>query len=68
VPEEAWEKSMSQQAQAERFGKSRDQVRSVLERMKKRARRLPHIELHDHGASEANIEAEAAELLRCLSR
>ncbi|MGH7225119.1 MAG: hypothetical protein ACRELF_18000 [Gemmataceae bacterium] len=68
VPEEAWEESMSQQALAERFGKSRDQVRGVLERMKMRARRLLHIELRDHGASEADIEAEAAELLRSLSR
>lgn len=68
VPEDSGEAVMSQQALAERFGKSRDQVRGILERMKKRARRLLHIELRDHGASEADIEAEAAELLRLLSR
>jgi RNA polymerase sigma-70 factor (ECF subfamily) len=68
VPEEAGEDPMSQQALAERFCKSRDQVRGILDRMKKRARRLLHIELRDHGASEADIEAEAAELLRLLSR
>ena len=58
---------MSQRDIAERFGKTRDQVRCVLDRMKKRTRRLLHNELRDHGAAEADIEAEAAELLRLLS-
>jgi hypothetical protein len=59
---------MSQRAIAERFGKTRDEVRDVLARMKKRCLRLLRNELRDHGAAEADIEAEAAEILRLLSR
>jgi RNA polymerase sigma-70 factor (ECF subfamily) len=66
-PDEAGLAPLSQQAAAERFGKTRDEVRGILERMKKRCERLLRIELHDQGGSEADIEAEAAELLNLLA-
>lgn len=58
----------SQQALAELFGKTRDEVRGILDRMKKRCERLLRNELRDEGGTEADIEAEAAELLSLLSR
>jgi RNA polymerase sigma-70 factor (ECF subfamily) len=60
--------ALSQQALAERFGKTRDEVRGILDRMKKRCRRLLCNELRDHGGSDADIEAEADDLLSLLSR
>jgi len=59
---------MSQRDIAGRFGKTRDEVRGVLDRMKKRCQRLLRNELRDHGGAENDVEAEAAELLSLLSR
>jgi RNA polymerase sigma-70 factor (ECF subfamily) len=66
-PDDSATAPLSQQALAERFGKTRDEVRGVLERMQKRCRRLLRIELRDHGGSEVDLDGEAAELLRLLS-
>jgi RNA polymerase sigma factor (sigma-70 family) len=66
-PEDVGTEPLSQQAIAERFGKTRDEVRGILDRMKKRCLRLLRNELRDHGGSDTDIEAEADELLRLLS-
>jgi RNA polymerase sigma-70 factor (ECF subfamily) len=67
-PEDSSTPPLTQQAIAEQFGKTRDEVRGILDRMKKRCLRLLRIELSDHSGSETDIEAEAADLLRLLSR
>ena len=67
-PDDSLTEALSQQALAERFGKTRDEVRGILDRMKKRCLRLLRNELRDHGGSETDVEAEAAELLSLLSR
>jgi RNA polymerase sigma-70 factor (ECF subfamily) len=67
-PEDSDTEPASQQALAERFGKTRDEVRGILERMKKRVLRLLRNELRADGGSEEAVEAEAAELLQLLAR
>jgi RNA polymerase sigma-70 factor (ECF subfamily) len=66
-PEDSLTEQVSQQALAERFGKTRDEVRGILDRMKKRCLRLLRNELRDHGGNEDDIQAEATELLNLLS-
>jgi len=67
-PEDIGTPPMTQQALAEHFGKTRDVIRGVLERMKKRCQRLLRNELRDHGGSETDVETEAAELLTMLGQ
>jgi RNA polymerase sigma-70 factor (ECF subfamily) len=66
-PDDISTEPLSQQTLAEKFGKTRDEVRGILDRMKKRCLRLLRNELRDHGGSETDIQAEADELLRLLS-
>jgi RNA polymerase sigma-70 factor (ECF subfamily) len=66
-PEDHSMKPLTQQALAAQFGKTRDEVRGILDRMKKRCERLLRNELRDHGGSEEDVEAEAAELLRLVA-
>lgn len=66
-PEDIWTEPPSQQAVAEKFGMSRDQVRYILDRMKDRCRRLLCNELRDYGGNENDDGAEGDELLRLVS-
>jgi hypothetical protein len=65
--EDSGTEPVSQQALAAPFGKTRDEVRGILDRLKKRCRRLLRNELRDRGGGGADIEAEADELLRLLA-
>jgi RNA polymerase sigma factor (sigma-70 family) len=66
-PDDSLTEAQSERKLAEQFGKTRKEVRVILDRLKKRCLRLLRNELRDHGGGEADLEAEAAELLRLLS-
>jgi RNA polymerase sigma-70 factor (ECF subfamily) len=61
-------KRPSQEALAERFGLSRDQVREILPRVSKRFDGLLRAELRDEGVPEAEIDEEILRLGRLLGR
>ncbi|HKI35546.1 MAG TPA: hypothetical protein VKA46_27060, partial [Gemmataceae bacterium] len=61
-------KRPSQEALAERFGLSRDQVRDILDKVRKRWERLLRAEVREQVGSEADVDDEMRELLRLLGR
>lgn len=59
-------KRPSQEALAEQFGLSRDQVRAILKKVQARGKRLLQAELREEGLSEEDIAGELEKSLRWL--